>query len=175
MHACRHCGRENQDDAKLCTECGLDLGPSAAERSGSPVRARIDGFLRLRAASILLIILSVIYGLTSLLNLWLAKVASERSDLHVTPRTLCWGAFWNALVAILCFAAWRLMRRQSRAHFAESACVVAAALFIVMRTWVAGLLHEQNPFPVLEAVFTWLPMLYAITFALRESNRENAV
>jgi hypothetical protein len=65
--------------------------------------------------------------------------------------------------------------RQSRVHFAASACAVAAGLFIVMRTWVAGVFHGQNPFPVLEAVLTWLPMLYAITYALRESKRENAV
>src|SRR5690348_13314767 len=111
MHACRHCGRENQDDATLCAECGLDLGPSAIERAVSQVRVRSDGFFCLRAASILLIIIAVIYGLTSPLSLWLARVASERGDLHVTPRTWYWGAFWNALVAILCFAAWRLMRR----------------------------------------------------------------
>ena len=175
MHACRHCGRENQDDATLCAECGLDLGPSDIERAVSQVRARSGGFFRGRAASILLITLTVIYGLTAPLNLWLAKVASQRGDLHVTPRTMYWAAFWSAMVAILCFAAWRLMRRQSRMFFAASACAVAAALFIVMRTWVSGLLGGQNPFPVLEAVLTWLPMLYAIIYALRESKRENAV
>ena len=52
--------------------------------------------------------------------------------------------------------------------------IIAAALFIVMRTWIAGFLHGRNPFPVIEAVLTWLPMLYAIIFALRESKRENA-
>ena len=174
MHTCRHCGRENQESATLCVECGLDLGPSAIERAVSQVRARSGGFFRWRAASILLIILTVIYGLTSPLNLWLARVASQRGDLHVTPRTLYWGAFWNAMVAILCFVARRLMQRQSRVYFAASACAVAAALFMVMRTWVAGLVHGQNPFPVLDAVFTWLPMLYAIIYALRESKQADA-
>ncbi|MBU6401595.1 MAG: zinc-ribbon domain-containing protein [Verrucomicrobia bacterium] len=175
MHACRHCGRENQDDAELCAECGLDFGPSAIERAVSQVRAQSGSFFRWRAASIILIILMVIYGLTVPLNLWLATAASQRGDLHVTPRTMYWAAFWSAVVAILCFAAWRLMQRQSRVFIAASAWAVAAALFIVMRTWVAGLLHGQNPFPVLEAVLTWLPMLYAIIYALRESKRENAV
>jgi hypothetical protein len=115
-----------------------------------------------------------IYGLTSPLNLWLAKVASQRGDLDLIPRTLYWGAFWNAMVAVLCFTAWRLMQRQSRVYFAASACAIAAALFIVMRTWVAGLVNEQNPFPLLEAVFTWLPMLYGIIYALRESRRVDA-
>ena len=66
------------------------------------------------------------------------------------------------------------MRRQSRVHLAGGACAVASALLIVMRVWITGLLHGRNPFPVIEAILTWLPMLYAIIFALRESKRENA-
>lgn len=173
MHACRHCARENQDDATICAECGLDLGPSTLERAAAKALEKSGGFFRLRAASLLLIILAVIYGFFSALNIWMVRVASERSDILTNPRPLQWAAFWNAIVAILCFAAWRLMRRQSKVHFAASACAVATALFIVMRTWVVGLLHGQNPFPVLEAVLTWLPMLYATAFALRESKREN--
>jgi len=32
MKKCRHCGIENQGEALICSECGLDLGPSAAAR-----------------------------------------------------------------------------------------------------------------------------------------------
>jgi len=119
MHTCRHCGRENQDDATLCSECGLELGPSVIERAVSQVRARSGGFFRWRAASIILIILMVIYGLTSPLNIWLGSVASQRGDAQIS-RVLYWGAFWNAVVAILCFTARRLMQRQTRTFFAAS-------------------------------------------------------
>jgi hypothetical protein len=51
---------------------------------------------------------------------------------------------------------------------------VAAALFIVMRTWLVALFYGRNPFPVIEAILTWLPMLYVIIYSLRESRRENA-
>jgi hypothetical protein len=171
MHTCRHCGRENPKDATLCVECGLDLGPSAIEQGVSHVRARSGGFFRWRVASIFLILLTVAYGLTAPLNLWFAKLATQRDDLHATAREWFWGAVWNALVAMLCFVAWRLMRRQSREHFAGGACAVAVALVIVMRTWMAGLINGHNHFPAMEAVLTWLPMLYAMFYALRQCKR----
>jgi hypothetical protein len=101
MHTCRHCGRENPKDATLCVECGLDLGPSAIEQGVSHVRARSGGFFRWRVASIFLILLTVAYGLTAPLNLWFAKLATQRDDLHATAREWFWGAVWNALVAML--------------------------------------------------------------------------
>src|ERR1035437_360022 len=32
MKKCRHCGTGNEDGAAACTECGLELGPSAVAR-----------------------------------------------------------------------------------------------------------------------------------------------
>jgi len=133
----------------------------------------ITHFFRQRVASIVLIILGVLYGVFAPLNVWLGSVAAQRGDQQAS-HFLYWGAFWNAAVAILCFTAWWLMRRQSRVYLGAGACAVAAALFIVMRTWIAGLLHGRNPFPVIEAVLTWLPMLYVIIFGMRESRQENA-
>ena len=123
--------------------------------------------------SILLIILTVIFGLTAPLNLWVGSVESQHGDTQ-SARGFYGGAVWNAIVALLCLAAWRLMQCQSRVFFAASGCMVAGALFIVMRTWLVALLRGRNPFPVIEAVLTWLPMLYAIIYAHLASQREGA-
>jgi hypothetical protein len=131
-------------------------------------------FFRWKPTVVVLVILTVLYAVFAPLNIFLGSAAAQRGDQQVS-HVLHWGAFWNAVVAILCFTAWRLMRRQRRVYLAAGVCVIAAALFIVMRTWIAGLLHGRNPFPVVEAVLIWLPMLYAIIYALRESKRETAV
>src|SRR2546430_546890 len=113
MHTCRHCGKENAEDAALCTECGLDLGPSPLQRAAYRASAQSGRFFRWRAASIILIVLSVIYGVFTPLNLWLGSVSSHRGDQQIS-RVLYWGAFWNGVVAILCFAGRRLMSHQTR-------------------------------------------------------------
>ena len=130
-------------------------------------------FFRWKPSVVVLVTLTVLYGVFAPLNIFLGSAVAQRGDQQVS-HVLYWGAFWNAVVAILCFAAWRLMRRQRRVHLAAGVCAIAAALFIVMRTWIVGLLHGRNPFPVVEAVLIWLPMLYVIIYALRESKRETA-
>ena len=130
-------------------------------------------FFRWKPTVVVLIILTVLYGLFVPLNILLGRAAAQRGDQQVS-HVLYWGVFWNAVVAMLCFTGWRLMRRQSRVYLAAGACAIAAALSIVMRTWITGLLHGQNPFPVIEVVLTWLPMLYVIIYALCESKRESA-
>jgi hypothetical protein len=174
MHICRHCGRENPEDAALCAECWRDPQSSPTGQSVSPERVRSGGFFRWRVTSIILIVLTIIYGISVPLNFWFAKLATQRGDLQATSREWFWGAVWNIPVVILCFAAWQLMRRRSRTSLVMGAYAVTAALLIVMRTWLAALISGHNPFPDLEAVFTWLPMLYAIIYAHRESKRVDA-
>ncbi len=85
-------------------------------------------FVRWRPVSVVLIVLAAIYAGSVPLNLWRSSVASQRGDqkmLHFTA----WGAFWNALIAILCCARWRLMRRQRPICLAAGGCAVAVALF----------------------------------------------
>ena len=133
----------------------------------------IKRFFRWRIVAVILVLLAAIYAVFAPLNVLLARVSAQRGDQQIS-HALYSGAFWNAVVAVLCFVGWRLMRRQSRVYWAGGACAVAAALLIVMRVWISGLLHGRNPFPVIEAILTWLPMLYVIIFALRESRRGNA-
>ena len=125
-------------------------------------------FFRWRAAGVILIILTAIYGVFSPLNIWLGSIAAHRGELQVS-RILYSGAFWNALVAVLCFVSWRFMARRAHSSSVVGACCVAIALLIVMRIWIFGLLHGRNPFPVLEVLLTWLPMLYVIVYALSET------
>ncbi len=131
-------------------------------------------FFRWRPVSVILIILAILYGVFTPLNIWLANITPQRGEQQLS-HVLYWGAFWNAIVAILCFSGRQLIRRRTRACLALGAGVVATALFIVMRTWLGGLLQGQNPLPLTEVVLIWLPMLYAIVYALRESKREDAV
>lgn len=171
MYICRNCGRESSEDAKLCSECWLDPRSPAIKPGVSQEQTRSGCFFRWQVASIFLIVLAFVYGFTVPLNLWFAKLASQRGGLLATPREWFWAAVWNVPVMILCLAAWQLMRRRTRAYLAVGAWAVTAALLIVMRTWVAALINGHNPFPGLEAVFTWLPMLYIIIYAHRESKR----
>ncbi len=122
----------------------------------------------------ILIILAILYGVFTPLNIWLANVTPQRGEQQLS-HVLYWGAFWNAIIAILCFLARQLIQRQTRVCLALGACVIAAALFIVMRTWLGSLLQGRNPLPLTEVVLIWLPMLYAIIYALRESKREDTV
>jgi hypothetical protein len=122
----------------------------------------------------MLFALTAIYGVVTPLNLWLGSAASQRADQQLA-RVFYSGAFWNAVVAILCFSARRLMRRHTKLHLVLGACAVAGALLVVMRVWLSGLLHGRNPFPVIEAVLTWLPMLYAMLYAMGEANREETI
>lgn len=121
---------------------------------------------------VILVVLALIYAMTAPLDVFLAREATQRGDLRMA-RILYSGAFWNTIVAILCVTAWQFMRRRARVSMVTGAYAVAAALVIVMRTWVIGLFRGQNPFPLIEAVLTWLPMLYVIIFALRESKQES--
>src|SRR5258708_3116873 len=118
MQTCRHCGGENQDGSALCAKCGLDLGPSPIQRTATQVSGR---FFRLRAASLVLAVLTVMFGVLAPLNLWLGAVSSQRGDQRAS-HALYSGAFWNAVVAILCFGGRRLMRRQIRVHLVAGAC-----------------------------------------------------
>ena len=52
------------------------------------------------------------------------------------------------------------------------ALAVMAALFVVIRTWVAGLFSGRNPFPAIEVFLIWTPMIYVIVYAYRESRSE---
>jgi hypothetical protein len=113
-----------------------------------------------------------VYGISSPLNVWLGSVAAHRGQQQIS-RVLYWGAFWNAVVAVLCFASWRFMASRRHIAFLLGACCVAVALLIVMRIWIVGLLHGRNPFPVVEAILTWLPMLYVIVYALSETKQKD--
>ncbi|MDB6110834.1 MAG: hypothetical protein JWR69_2584 [Pedosphaera sp.] len=132
-----------------------------------------QSFFRWRPVSVVLILLSIVYAVSIPLNLWLGNVDSQRGNQQLS-HVLYWAAFWNAVVAILCFVSQRMMRRQTRTFFLAGGCALSVAFLIVIRTWVAGLRQGRNPFPVMEAVLIWPPFLYAIFYALRESKHEAA-
>ena len=173
MRTCRHCGKENSDDAALCPECGLELGDSALHRAVAKAWARSMRFFRWRPASILLILLAVLYAASVLLNLWLASVHLKRGEQQMS-HIMCWGAFWNALVAALCVVGRHLMAFQTRLRLLAGALAVTVALLVVMRASVNGFLGGKNPFLLVEALLIWLPLIYAIIYACRESNRNPA-
>jgi len=82
-----------------------------------------------------------------------------------------WAAFWNILVASLCFVGLQLMKRQTSIWILTGAVAIVFALFLVMRTWLSGLSSGRNPFPVVEALLTWVPVTYVIIFGFQEHRR----
>ena len=75
------------------------------------------------------------------------------------------GAFWNVVVGALCLGGRRLIKSGSRLSYGAGALAVGAALLIVMRTWLSGLLTARNPFPVVEALLIWPWLIYAFIYA----------
>ena len=161
-----------------CHECGttefaaaVQPGDDSKGRLGSErVPHRKEGFFRWNLVSVALHVLSIGYALFSFVDFWLAKKVVERG-LAETGSAWYWGAFWNAVVAILCFGAWKLMKSRIRSRVLWGSFLVSAALFLIARTWDGGLSKGQNPFPIAEALLTWLPMLYVIGYGIRENRR----
>jgi hypothetical protein len=176
MKPCAYCGRENLEDATHCSECGTAdfvADPSLKERfdlrpTGEPGLGRGKSFFRWIPASIVLHVLSIGYAFFSFLDLYLAKRVVQRG-LASSETSWYWGAFWNALVAVLCFAAWKLMKSRISLQLLCGSLLVGACLCLVMRTWIVGLSRGENPFPMIEAFLTWLPLLYVIVYGVRES------
>ena len=129
-------------------------------------------FFRWRPVSVVLIILTILYIVAICISIKLGGYYSQRGDQHMA-RFMHWGVFWNTMVAILCFTGRQMMRRQTRVHLAAGAFAVSLALLIVIRTTVSALLHGREAYPFIEGVLIWLPMLYAIIYALLEGKREN--
>ncbi len=147
-------------------ECGLELGPSKLRQAVSRLSSRGAGFFRWHAVSVVLIVLTVMYGIASPLNIYLAGVSAKRGD-QLISHALYVGAFWNGVVAILCICGRQLLKHQTRQYFAGGAATVAMALSIVMRTWMGSLLRGLNPFPVFEVILIWLPLAYVLVYAFR--------
>jgi hypothetical protein len=141
---------------------------------------RRDHLFVWRPVSVILIILTILYGAVACLNLWMGRYFSQHSQQYLSDVSYS-GAFWDAVVAVLCFAGRRMIGRQTRVDFLLGACALSGAVLIVIRTLVGerrGRFPGQN-LPLLitliEAALILLPMLYSITYAVRESKRRNVV
>jgi hypothetical protein len=170
MKKCTYCGKEYPDEAEVCAIDQEPLEYATALPSANSENVSTKRFFYWRPASIILIILTVIYMADMLLNLWLGNVFSQRGDQQMS-RVIYWGAFENLVVAILCFTSRRMMSRQTRVYFTAGACVLVVAFLIVVLNWLSALLHGRNPYAITEAILILLPMLYAIIYAFMESKR----
>ena len=121
-------------------------------------------FFRWKPVSVSLIVLAVVYWGAALLNFWLVRMLEQRGDTR-NVRFLLLGAFWNVVVGALCLGGRRLIKIGSRLSSGLAAFLVGAALLIVTRTWIGGLLTGRNPFPILEALLAWPWLIYAIIYA----------
>src|SRR5258708_1917926 len=133
----------------------------------------IKHFFRWRPVSVVLIILTILYIVAICISIKLGGYYSQRGDQHMA-RFMYWGGFWNTIVAILCFTAREMMRRQTRAHLAAGAFAMLLALLIAIRTTVSALLPGREAYPFIEGVLMWLAMLYSIIYAILEGKREEA-
>lgn len=159
MKSCRHCGQANQDDAALCTECGLDLGPSLVQRMTTK-GGMLDGhFFRWGAVSVCLYAVALVFGILTPISITL----SAHTSVHK------WAPISNLIVLSICLGGRYLMSRQRSSYLVAGSCAVFVALLIVMRTWLSA-----HPFPWVEASLIGLPMLYAIIYGLRESALKDA-
>jgi hypothetical protein len=171
MQVCRHCGKDNEESATLCVECGLDLGESPLRRATRQVWQRSRFFFRRRPASILLLLLAIFYLAIAAVNIGLGGYFSRRGESEATRQWYV-GTSWNIVVAVLCVVARQMIQRQTRIRLLSGALAGVAAFFVVVRTWVGALLVGRNPFPVVEALLIWLPLLYAIVYAYSASRYE---
>lgn len=169
MKRCVYCGKEYPDDVSVCL-----IDEQAVEddvcRSHTEAR-RFKGFFHWKPVSISLIVLIVVYWGVALLNLWLIYMRNERGDTR-NVSFLLWGAFWNVVVGAFCFAGRHFMKRGSRVDYVVGAIAVSVAMFLVLRTWLGGLLTGRNPFPVVEALLVWPWLIYAVAYAMKGIKRQ---
>jgi hypothetical protein len=160
MRKCTYCGKEYAAGTSLCA---VDGQPLQDVVSPPPTGMRVPkSFFRWKPVSISLIVLAILYWAVALLNLWL--VGAHQGDTR-NLRFLLWGSFWNLVVGSLCLGGRGLMKSGSRIGCAAGALAVSAALLVVMRNWLGGLLTGRSPFPSFEALLVWPWLIYAIVYA----------
>ena len=136
-----------------------------------------------RPASVLLLILGIVYFVFAALNLWLAGVSSTRAteyrghpqyqqQFERTSTRLYWSGFWNILVGGLCICARAGLKRGAPVGIGGSALLIATAMCITARTWVAAMLHGQAHMAWIEPLLVWPCLIYALICAYREGRRE---
>jgi hypothetical protein len=140
-------------------------------------------FFRPRPASVLLLIVGVVYFVFAAFNLRLASVSSTRAaeyrgqpqfqqQFERTSIRLYWGGFWSMLVGGLCICGRAGLKPGAPVGFAASALFVAIAMCITARTWVAALLHGQVHMAWIEPLLVWPCLAYALIYACRASRRD---
>jgi len=163
MKTCRHCATDNQDGASLCIECGLELSPSPSTRAAAAATALCERIVTWKAASVILIIVALVYWVLALVSVRMALHFSHLGNAAIA-NFLWWGVFWNTIVALLCFIGRRLMRHQTRLFLLAGNVAVLGALLIIVRNWISGLLSGRNPYPVIEILLAWLPLIYVLLY-----------
>src|SRR6266496_2748091 len=140
-------------------------------------------FFRPRPASVLLLILGIVYFVFAAVNLWLAGVSSARAteyrgqsqyqqQFERTSTRLYWAGFWNTLVGGLCVCGRAGLKPGAPVGFAASALFIAAAMCITARTWVAALLHGEAHMAWIEPLLVWPCLIYALIYVNRERRRD---
>ena len=174
MRACQHCGKENSDEIAFCEECGLGMGDFRIPDPASQATKGSDDFFRWRAASIILNTIALLYWLVALGYVWIGSVFSERGSQHMA-HLMYWGALYNVVIAVLCFAGRQMMRLQTRISLVAGVLAVMAALSFVIWIWVVNL-RIKMPYPlrVIEALLVWFPLVYVIIYGFRASNGKRA-
>jgi hypothetical protein len=163
VKTCRHCATGNQDDAALCIECGLELSPSPSIRAAAAATALCRRIVIWKATSVILIIVALVYWVLALVSVRMALHFSHLGNTAMAS-FLRWGVFWNTIVAVLCFVGRLLMRRDTRISVLAGNVAVLGALLITVRNWLDASLRGRNPYPAIEILLIWLPLIYVLLY-----------
>ena len=111
MTSCPYCGRENDDTLIRCRECGTELRPQTVEKeSNSETSEHVRPFFCWRAASIILILQTILYTSGALLSVSMGRKYAQHGNYELA-RYVYWGTFWDVVIAILCALGRLLMSR----------------------------------------------------------------
>ena len=121
-------------------------------------------------------VFGVLFGVIGVLNIWLARLSSQRAlpdssagDAGKMTHSLLLGAVENGATAALCILGWYFMRRRTPTSLLAGALAASVALFITFRRWLQWQLAGTNQWPWAEPLFVWPFLLYAVVYAYRES------
>src|SRR5713226_667204 len=103
-----------------------------------------SSFFRWTPAAVALWVFGVVFGVTGILNIWLATLARRGAlpdfgmeDPSREARIQLLGAAQNVEIAALCILGWYLMQRRTPTTLLAGAVSVAVGLFISLRRWVS--------------------------------------
>jgi len=104
----------------------------------------------------------------------MGRVFAHRGKM-TTAHSFYWNWFCDIFVAILLVAGRQAIGRRTRVSLICGGFAVLTAVLLLMNAAAKGVVLGHTKFLALEVLLIWLPMIYAIIYAFRESRSDRVL